>query len=106
MKEQLENIREEVTTGAQGVTSGQKGPKRAKRGKKAYLDHIIDQKRLIKACRLKLSKIKLENESTTQVKPGKSPYRGSRGHKWPERVKNGHKGQKRPFWTILLIKNG
>jgi hypothetical protein len=40
MKAQLENSQEEVTTGAQGVTSGQKGSKRAKRAKKAFWGHI------------------------------------------------------------------
>jgi len=49
-----------VTTGVQGITSGQKGSKRAKRAKKAFLDHSIDQKRLIKGCRLKFSEIKFE----------------------------------------------
>ena len=90
MKAQLENSQKEVTTGVRGVTSGQKGSKRAKRAKKAFLDHIIDQKRLIKGFRLKIGK---QNETTTQIQPGKSHHRGSRGHKWPERVKKGKKGQ-------------
>ena len=60
MKAQHKYSQEKVTTGVQGVTSGQKGSKRAKRAKKAFLDHIIDQKRLIKGFRLKISKIKLQ----------------------------------------------
>ena len=96
MKAQRKYSQEKVTTGVQGVTSGQKGSNRAKRAKKAFLDHIIDHKRLIKGFRLKISKIKLK-KNTTQVQPGKSPYRGSRGHKWPERVKKGKKGQKGLF---------
>jgi hypothetical protein len=51
MKAQLENSQEEVTTGAQGVTSGQKGPERAKKNKKGpkgpFKQHITDQKRLL-----------------------------------------------------------
>ena len=58
MKAQLENSQKEVTTGAQGITSDLKGSKRAKRAKNAFLDHIIDIKRLIKGFRLKISKIK------------------------------------------------
>jgi hypothetical protein len=49
MKAQLENSQEEVTTGAQGVTSGQKGPERAKRAyraKNAFKHRIADQKQL------------------------------------------------------------
>ena len=60
MKAQRKYSQEKVTTGAQGVTSGQKGAKRAKRAKKAFLDQIIDQKRLIKGFRLKIGKIKLQ----------------------------------------------
>jgi hypothetical protein len=51
MKAQLENSQEEVTTGAQGATSGQKGPERARKGqkgperayraKKAFLSTIL-----------------------------------------------------------------
>ena len=60
MKAQHKYSQEKVTTGVQGVTSGQNGSKRANRAKKAFLDHIIDQKRLIKGFRLKISKIKFE----------------------------------------------
>jgi len=34
MEAQLANTREEVTTGAQGVTSGHKGPRKAKKARK------------------------------------------------------------------------
>jgi len=56
MKAQLENSQEKVTTGAQGVTSGQKGSKRANRAKRAFLDHIIDQTRLLKISNIKFRK--------------------------------------------------
>jgi len=44
MKAQLENTQKEVTTRAQGVKSGQKGPKMAKRaqkGQKGLFDTIL-----------------------------------------------------------------
>ena len=47
MKAQLENSQEEVTTGAQGVTRGQKGPKKAKKAKKAQKG-LVDTILLIK----------------------------------------------------------
>ena len=76
MKAQRKYSQEKVTTGVQGVTSGQKGSKRANRAKRAFLDHIIDQKRIITGFGLKISKEQLKNKSTTQRQPGKSPYRG------------------------------
>ena len=97
MKTQRKYSQEKVPTEVDGVTSGQKGSKRAKRAKKAFLDHIIDQKRLIKGFRLKIGTKKIKNERTTQIQPGKSHHRGSRGHQWPERVKRGKKGQKGLF---------
>ena len=107
MKAQLENSQEKVTTGAQGVTSGQKGSKRANRAKRAFLDHIIDQKRLIKGFRLKISKItitKIKAQRTySQEKVPTEVDRATSGQKGSKIDK---KGKKRPFWTIGLIKNG
>ena len=61
MKAQRKYSQEKVPTEIDGVTSGQEESKIGKKGKKkAFLDHIIDQKRLIKGCRLKISKIKLK----------------------------------------------
>ena len=47
----------------------------------------------------------LKNKSTTRKHPGRSHHRGTRGHKWPERARKGQQGPKRPFWTILLVRN-
>ena len=61
MKTQSKYSQEKVPTEVDRVTSGQKGSKMGKKGKKkAFLDHIIDQKRLIKGFPLKISKIKLQ----------------------------------------------
>ena len=57
MKAQRKYSQEKVTTGVQGVTSGQKG---AKRGKSAFLEHIIDQKRIIRGVGLKTNKAEIE----------------------------------------------
>ena len=41
MKTQLKNSQEEVSTGVQGVTSGQKGPKRANEGQKGIIGSFV-----------------------------------------------------------------
>ena len=50
----------ESLQGFKGSQVARKGQTWTKRAKKAFLDHIIDQKRLIKGFRLKISKIKFE----------------------------------------------
>jgi len=60
MEAQLENSQEEVTTGAQGTSSGHKEPRKAKtarNGQKGLFDTniIIDQEWLINGFRLNIS---------------------------------------------------
>ena len=50
----------ESLQGFKGSQVARKGQTWTKRAKKAFLDHIIDQKRLIKGFRLKISKMKFE----------------------------------------------
>ena len=90
MKAQRKYSQEKVTTGVQGVTSGQKESKRAK---KAFLDHIIDQKRLIKGFRLEISKIKSQKKKHNANTARKKSLQGFMGS---QVANKGQKGSKRP----------
>ena len=60
MKTQRKYSQEKVLQRLIGSQVARKGQKGAKKGQKGLLDHIIDQKRLIKGFGLKISKVKIE----------------------------------------------
>jgi hypothetical protein len=109
IKAQLESSQEEVTTGAQGVTSGQKGPERARKGQKGpigpkrpFKHHIIDKKQLFTIFDSKDQltndwkiKAQLEN-SQKEVTTGAQGV--ASGQKGPERAKMAKKALWAPYY--------
>ena len=96
MKTQIENSQEEVTTGAHGVTRGQKGPERDKKVKLPSWHHITDQKRCV-------NEISTQNQvkkwSKTKEQLESSPAEVTTG---AQGVTSGHKGPSKAFLSVFL----